>query len=408
MLAGGEDLFEYFQRSKRLESLLSAFITDPLRVKPSFVFVRSCEMKAHERQGESARRDTTLIFALLWQKCLCTPSAHKPHATLQPLRVATPPANPHGAHHATIMATRLLWWTCLAVIAAHACLGHARPPSSATLPHSTYRAVTVLYAPCNTLAFTLANFAGNLGAEWQLAVFHNDALTDFITSTKLARQLMDDGRLSAVPLRRHGFSTLSSSNTDDYSSLLTSPAFWRFLNADHVLIFQTDSVLCSLSPWSVHDFLEYDYVGAPRQGSHNDDNIGSGGLSLRKVETMLHITDTFPPSLDENEDAYFARCFGMMQRSGKRVHLPSPHTAASFAYETGMPPDLASFGVHKLGAVRWGPGSARHVTPYAETVGATCPEIVAGVLLSCNVSEYREGEVDLIDVFLAAPSLRME
>lgn len=305
------------------------------------------------------------------------------------------------------MAARLLWPAYLAVIAASASLGHARL-SSTTLPRSTYRAITVLYAPCNTLAFTLANFAGNLGAEWPIAVLHNDALTEFVANTKLARQLVDDGRLSAIPLERNGFSTLSSSSTDDYSRLLTSPAFWHFLNADHVLIFQTDSVLCSLSPWSMHDFLQYDYVGAPRQVSHNSVDIGGGGLSLRRVSTMLHITNTYPPGLDENENVYFARCFDIMQRSGRRVHLPSPHVAASFAYETGMPPVLATFGVHKLDAVRWGPEGERHVTPNAEIVGETCPEIVAGVLLSCNVSEYREGEVEFTDVFLAAPSLRIE
>lgn len=292
---------------------------------------------------------------------------------------------------------------CIAivVIAALTTLAHAHT----RLPHSRFRAVTVLHAPCNTLSFTLADVAGVLGSDWPIAVFHNDELTEFVTSTKLVRLLVGEGRLNAIPLQRHGFATLSTSSADDYSRLLTSPAFWRAVNADYALIFQTDSVLCSLSPWSVDDFLQYDYVGAPWMVPTHGLDVGNGGLSLRNVSLMLDITKTYPPGLNEHEDVYFARCFSMMLRAGKKVRLPSPHVAASFAYETGMPPVLTSFGVHKLDAVRWGPDGQRHVTPNAEVVAITCPEVVAGVLLSCNVSEYREGQNAVTDMFLAAPNL---
>jgi Protein of unknown function (DUF5672) len=273
------------------------------------------------------------------------------------------------------------------------------------LPRSRFRAVTVLHAPCNTLSFTLANVAGVLGTGWPIAVFYNDDLADFIASTKLVRLLVNEGRLDKVPLRHHGFATLSTSSTDDYSRLLMSPDFWRFVNADQALVFQTDSVLCSLSPWRIDDFLQYDYIGAPWMVPMHGLDVGNGGLSLRNVSLMLDITETYRPGLDEHEDVYFARSFGMMLRVGKQVRLPSPHVAASFAYETGMPPVLTSFGVHKLDAVRWGPDGQRHVTPNAEVVATTCPEVVAGVLLSCNVSEYQEGKNAITDMFLAAPNL---
>lgn len=292
---------------------------------------------------------------------------------------------------------------CIAIVTIAALTTRAQ--AHTPLPRSRFRAVTVLHAPCNTLSFTLANVAGVLGSDWPIAVFYNDDLTDFITSAKLVRLLVDEGRLDTVPLQRHGFATLSTSSTDEYSRLLTSPAFWRAVNADHALIFQTDSVLCSLSPWGVEDFLQYDYIGAPWMVPTHGLDVGNGGLSLRNVSLMLDITETYPPGLNEHEDVYFARCFGMMLRVGKTVRLPSPHVAASFAYETGMPPALTPFGVHKLGAVRWGPDGQRHVTPYAEDVATTCPEIVAGVLLSCNVSEYREGQNAVTDMFLAAPNL---
>jgi len=171
----------------------------------------------------------------------------------------------NSLHERSTMPARTGLKLCLlAAAVATLVLRSARPSSTPHgLPHSKFRAVTVLHAPCNTLAFTLANFAGNLGSGWPIVVFHNDALTEFVEHTQGVHHMLRDGRLHLVSLERHGFDTLPSSTTDGYSKLLTSSSFWRFLNADHVLIFQTDSVLCSLSPWTVHDFLQYDYVGAP-------------------------------------------------------------------------------------------------------------------------------------------------
>lgn len=312
-------------------------------------------------------------------------------------------------------------WGCAALAAVFVIVGRgsSRPCVSLSccngLPRSTFRAVTVLHAPCNTLSFTLANFAGNLGTDWPIAVLHNDALTEFVSNTKLVNRLVHDGRLHTMSLERNGFNTLSSSSTDDYSRLLTSPAFWRFLNADHVLIFQTDSVLCSLSPWSVHDFLQYDYVGAPWQVSYEGVNIGNGGLSLRKVDTMLHITRTFACNDSEHEDLYFSRALKQMQDAGQRVALPSVAVASNFAYETGLPPLLTSFGVHKLDTVAWrqltpvwrketgdvrSTTFAKPVSMHAQAVAATCPEIIAGVMKSCRVQTY--GERDATGVFMAA------
>jgi Protein of unknown function (DUF5672) len=150
----------------------------------------------------------------------------------------------------------------------------------------------------------------------------------------------------------------------------------------------------------VHDFLQYDYVGAPWQVSYEGVDIGNGGLSLRKVSTMLYITRTFAYDGSEHEDLYFSRALKKMHDAGKRVNLPSVAVASNFAYETGLPPVLASFGVHKLDTVAWrqltpvwrkttgDTRSAVHAKPvstHAQTVALTCPEVIEGVLRSCKV-----------------------
>jgi hypothetical protein len=58
-----------------------------------------------------------------------------------------------------------------------------------------------------------------------------------------------------------------------YDTLFKTRAFWLSIPAEHILIFQADSLLCEHSLWTVHDFLQYDYVGSPwRQETCPPDN----------------------------------------------------------------------------------------------------------------------------------------
>lgn len=350
------------------------------------------------------------------RKLFC--SKHKKHQKQSHVMTL---ARPHPALRTA--GRRRLWWLPVAVVTLIVLIqrtGQAHAPSHhARLPFSELRAVTVLHTNCSTLAFTLANFAGNLGSRWPLAILHNDDLSEFVATTKLVSRMTADGRLHTASLERHGFDALPRNTTDGYSRLLTSPRFWQFVNADHVLIFQTDSVLCSLSPWRVDDFLEYDYVGAPWQVSYDGITVGNGGLSLRNAKTMLAITRQYPYTGDEHEDLYFSRALKNMQDGGRHIHLPTPTVARNFAYETGLPPTLASFGVHKMDMIVWRQATplwrattgdtrptamAKPVSPHAAAITATCPEATMGVLNSCRVAVYDEADVDLLDTFMAAPN----
>lgn len=75
--------------------------------------------------------------------------------------------------------------------------------------------------------------------------------------------------------------------------------------AEHVLIFQADSVLCANSVRSVEDFFEWDLIGAPIKPQLG---IGyNGGLSLRKRRTMLRVLDEFDWKKDPEDQWFFAR-----------------------------------------------------------------------------------------------------
>ena len=255
-----------------------------------------------------------------------------------------------------------------------------------SMPASRFRAATVMHRPCSTLSFTLANFAGVLGTEWPLLVLHDANISAHVEGNKMVRELKRQKGLHSSSLTAAGFREVLVDDAQAYSRVLISAHFWAILRAQHVLVFQLDSILCSMSPWKVHDFLEYDYIGAPWIDRFYGMEIGNGGLSLRKVKTMIHIIKTFPlEGRYENEDIYFAQgVYDLAKQKKFPVRIPPVHVAAKFSYEAGALPRVASFGVHKL---------PRHKISQKETISAlfkTCPEADFGVWESCSEAVVME------------------
>lgn len=83
---------------------------------------------------------------------------------------------------------------------------------------------------------------------------------------------------------------------EEYNRLLLSTAFRKSIKGEHVLIFQTDTVLCRASPHAVDDFLQYDHIGAPWASAPHLP-CGNNGLSLRTKSKALQVLGVEP--LDE-------------------------------------------------------------------------------------------------------------
>lgn len=98
---------------------------------------------------------------------------------------------------------------------------------------------------------------------------------------------------------------------DSYSNMLCNKDFWSlFADFEYALIYQTDC-------WVFEDKLDYfidmgyDWYGAPWPFWNNQ--VGNGGLSLRKVSKMIEIVDSY--SYDgkiyfKNEDTWFCKIHG--------------------------------------------------------------------------------------------------
>ncbi|GMH87694.1 hypothetical protein TrVE_jg2799 [Triparma verrucosa] len=112
-------------------------------------------------------------------------------------------------------------------------------------------------------------------------------------------------------------------NTDLYSKIFKRHDFWTYFEKHQgLLIFQVDAIMLPKSKFSIYEFVDYDYVGAPWCPDNTilkpllkDKTIkylvGNGGFSWRSTRSMLECSRRMgndSPS-SEPEDRFFIRCF---------------------------------------------------------------------------------------------------
>lgn len=140
-------------------------------------------------------------------------------------------------------------------------------------------------------------------------------------------------------------------STLSYSNLLESYGFWNtFKEHEYALIYQTDGY-CIGGNLKEYIDMNYDYIGAPIIAQNarwfNVPAVGNGGVSLRKISTMIEVTDPNGEFIEENkediakhnkmnsnmysiyEDLYFAQLVPILWDFRK----PKFDIATSFAYD---------------------------------------------------------------------------
>jgi hypothetical protein len=266
--------------------------------------------------------------------------------------------------------------------------------------------VVVVISPTEDprLVGMVLNALANLPLDWKVQIFHRYALrsrgspghswhahnvpvassnenSQFLAGLRPLAELAHTGRIIFTPLLYHRMTI------EGYSRMLMNKRFWhrvegtyqqllhpgaRMLRTlsnsaagEHVLMIQPDSVLCSKSPYSIDDFLQYDWVGAPWY--HAPTLSGNGGMlgiatpvfftltcdggvapgfSLRNREKMLETIEKCPPNPDAIEDLWFAECFENLRWNGAlKVKLAPTEVMSNFAVETIYAPE--PFGIHK-------------------------------------------------------------
>ena len=169
-----------------------------------------------------------------------------------------------------------------------------------TLPNKSSKALVIVEPRIHeNLEFTIKNIAYYCKG-WSLYIFHS----------KENKKLIE--KILAHNLTNTNLIEFSEGNItrDEYCNLLYSvDRFWNKIDADMILIFQTDAYIRRRG---IEDFLHYDYVGAPWAYSNHTEfsdlefDIGNGGLSLRRKSVMIEILKQNPPDKEVNEDLYFS------------------------------------------------------------------------------------------------------
>ncbi|KAG9238325.1 hypothetical protein BJ875DRAFT_451289 [Amylocarpus encephaloides] len=196
-------------------------------------------------------------------------------------------------------------------------------------------AVIVESRPLENLIPIILHFSSVLGPEWPVHVFTTKPNMGLFADSDVFQRNVGAGRFQVRPLPED--ETLKSNTS--VSAFFTKPWIWeQMAPAQHVLLFQADSILCSKAPQRMEEFLEYDFVGAPIRR-----NLGiryNGGLSLRNRTMCLDITrnhDWLEDSHGENskgeldyEDQWFRKKIEEYPGST----LPESDVAVKFSVET--------------------------------------------------------------------------
>lgn len=129
----------------------------------------------------------------------------------------------------------------------------------------------------------ILHFSSVLGPSWPIVLFTSLSRSDFGDSAPFNAGL-SDGRFEIRSLP----SDVNFTSHKAVSSFLTKPWFWEQLApADHVFLFQADSIICANAQQHVDDYLQYDMIGAPIAFGMGQGY--NGGLSLRSRQKMLDI-----------------------------------------------------------------------------------------------------------------------
>lgn len=139
-----------------------------------------------------------------------------------------------------------------------------------------------------------------------LNVFNEKRDIKLLIPNNISTEYYDEFSIGYVKVSPQWMDSIKS-----YNKMCCNQEFYElFKDYDYILIYQTD---CWVFEDRLDYFMElgYDYYGAP--WVHNNDMVGNGGLSLRKVSKMIEITSKYEfkgESLEGAEDTWFSITHG--------------------------------------------------------------------------------------------------
>ena len=163
--------------------------------------------------------------------------------------------------------------------------------------------VIVETRPHRALEFVVCNFIENTGKRVQL--FHGINNHEYILNSQIMK-FVESGKVILTQL------PINNLDASLYNSLFLNVSFWdAIVGRGKIIIFQTDSLVCNNSIYTLNDFLKFDYIGASwlNRLRHNGLIVdgGVGGFSLRDYAKSKECTERFQSAAWlGGEDDFFA------------------------------------------------------------------------------------------------------
>jgi hypothetical protein len=212
----------------------------------------------------------------------------------------------------------------------------------ATAPPSPYDPTKVAFLvetrPLSHLPALFAHMTNIIPPEWIFKVMGSSDLISSMRLSPLMSRLEDAGKLQFLDLP----SNYTLENRETISQMFTDPHLYGDIlaPAEHLLVFQPDSIFCANAPRTLNDFLEWDWIGAP--WSKTATYGGNGGLSLRKVSKILKVLEKQkrPHGDGALEDLWLTSRLNALEAA----RMPHANTSKTFSVESVW--DEAPLGYH--------------------------------------------------------------
>ena len=216
------------------------------------------------------------------------------------------------------------------------------------------------------LKYVCENFDKHMSKSWDLYVFHGKSSGEY---AREATAEIHGRKIYLIPLETDNL------DADGYNALFKSLDFWNKVNAENILVFQTDAVLCPASEFKIKDFMKYDYIGCgsyagaignkkevwANEYSKGNSFYGVGGLSFRKNSFQKQCIRKYPGiAADYPEDVFYSNC---VEQSANKPE--SSEVLANFCTQDTFV--KRSFGAHKTWTMK-NPGDFYTFCPAAREI----------------------------------------
>ncbi|PBP19551.1 hypothetical protein BUE80_DR009747 [Diplocarpon rosae] len=182
--------------------------------------------------------------------------------------------------------------------------------------------------PLPHLPALLIHMASIIPPEWTFKLMGSPVLLSFMRASPPIAHMEGIGKIQFLDIP----SDYSLKTRETISQMFTDPHLYRDIlhPAEHLLVWQPDSIFCANAPTTLNDFLEWDWIGAP--WSKTAAYGGNGGLSLRRISRIMSVLGNQSRSHDDGalEDLWLASRLREIPES----RMPNATISKTFSVES--------------------------------------------------------------------------